>query len=71
MKAVTSPGIETKEVFLPIGQISARAQVTDNLTLAGQYFYEWDNTRFPYGGTYFGAADMLFEGCLLYTSRCV
>src|SRR5690606_23399409 len=62
MKAVTSPGIETKEVFLPIGQISARAQVTDNLTLAGQYFYEWDNTRFPYGGTYFGAADMLFEG---------
>ncbi|EOE0844576.1 TPA: DUF1302 domain-containing protein [Pseudomonas aeruginosa] len=62
MKAVTSPGIETKEVFLPIGQVSAKAQVTDNLTLAGQYFYEWDNSRFPYGGTYFGAADMLFEG---------
>lgn len=62
MKAVTSPGIETKEVFLPIGQVSAKAQVTDSLSLAGQYFYEWDNTRFPYGGTYFGAADMLFEG---------
>jgi len=62
MKAVTSPGIETKEVFLPIGQISAKAQVTDNLSIAGQYFYEWDNTRFPYGGTYFGAADPFFEG---------
>lgn len=61
-KAVTSPGIETKEVFLPIGQISAKAQATDNLTLAAQYFYEWDYTRLPYGGTYFGAADPFFEG---------
>lgn len=61
-KAVTSPGIETKEVFLPIGQISAKSQVTDNLTLAAQYFYEWDYTRLPYGGTYFGAADPFFEG---------
>lgn len=62
MKSVTSPGIETKEVFLPLGQISAKAQVTDSLSIAGQYFYEWDNTRMPYGGTYFGAADPFFEG---------
>ena len=61
-KAVTSPGIETKEVFLPIGQISAKVQATENLTLAAQYFYEWDYTRLPYGGTYFGAADPFFEG---------
>lgn len=61
-KAVTSPGIETKEVFLPLGQISAKAQATENLTLAAQYFYEWDYTRIPYGGTYFGAADSFFEG---------
>jgi len=62
VKAVTSPGIETKEVFLPIGQISAKAQVTNNLSISGQYFYEWDHTRFPFGGTYFGAADPFFEG---------
>ena len=62
VKAVTSPGIETKEVFLPIGQVSAKAQVSESLTLAGQYFYEWDYTRIPYGGTYFGAADPFFEG---------
>ncbi|MEH6386312.1 MAG: DUF1302 family protein [Pseudomonas profundi] len=62
VKAVTSPGIETKEVFLPIGQVSAKAQVTNNLSISGQYFYEWDHTRFPYGGTYFGAADPFFEG---------
>ncbi|RON25025.1 hypothetical protein BK660_05000 [Pseudomonas brassicacearum] len=62
VKASTSPGIETKEVFLPLGQISAKAQVTDHLSLAAQYFYEWQPTRIPYGGTYFGAADPLFEG---------
>lgn len=62
VKAATSPGIETKEVFLPVGQISAKAQVADNLSIAGQYFYEWDYTRIPYGGTYFGAADPFFQG---------
>ncbi|WP_249674733.1 DUF1302 domain-containing protein [Pseudomonas abieticivorans] len=62
VKAATSPGIETKEVFLPVGQVSAKAQVTDHLSIAGQYYYEWDNTRIPYGGTYFGGADFLFEG---------
>lgn len=62
VKAVTSPGIETKEVFLPIGQVSAKVQLTDALSVSGQYFYEWDHTRMPYGGTFFGAADPFFEG---------
>tara|TARA_R100000656_G_scaffold4609_1_gene6459 strand:- start:2544 stop:4205 length:1662 start_codon:yes stop_codon:yes gene_type:complete len=62
VKAVTSPGIETKEVFLPVGQVTAQAQLTDSLTVAAQYYYEWEHTRFPYGGTYFGAADPFFEG---------
>ena len=62
VKAVTSPGIETKEVFLPLGQISGRAQLSANLSVAAQYFYEWKYTRLPYGGTFFAPADMLFEG---------
>jgi hypothetical protein len=61
VKAVTSPGIETKEVFLPIGQISAKAQVTDNLAIAGQYFYEWASTRAPHSGTYLSGSDTSFE----------
>lgn len=61
-KAVASPGIETKEVFMPLGHVSARAQVTDALSVAAQWFFEWKPTRLPYGGTYFGPADMLFEG---------
>jgi hypothetical protein len=62
VKAVTSPGIETKEVFLPVGQVSVKAQLTDNFSIAAQQFFEWDNTRMPYGGTFFGPADPFFEG---------
>lgn len=57
VKASVSPGVETKEVFLPIGQVSAKAQVTSDLSVAGQYFFEWKNTRGPDGGTYFAGAD--------------
>jgi len=61
VKAVTSPGIETKEVFLPIGQIAVKAQLNPQLALAAQYFYEWKSTRAPHGGTYFAGADTSFE----------
>lgn len=57
VKAVASPGIETKEVFLPVSQLSFRAQITDKLSLAGQYFLEWKPTRVPNGGTYLMGAD--------------
>jgi len=57
VKAVTNPGVETKEVFLPIGQVHASAQLTDNLTVVGQYFYDWTPTRIPHAGTYLMGAD--------------
>lgn len=57
VKAVASPGIETKEVFLPLNQLSFKAQLTSDLTLAGQYFLEWAPTRVPNGGTYLMGAD--------------
>lgn len=56
-KAVSSPGIETKEVFLPVNQLSFKAQLTADLTLAGQYALEWSPTRAPNGGTYLMGAD--------------
>lgn len=56
-KAVGSPGIETKEVFLPLNQLSVKAQVTNDLSLAAQYFLEWKETRAPNGGTYLMGAD--------------
>jgi len=56
-KAVSSPGIETKEVFLPINQLSFKAQLTGDLTVAGQYALDWKPTRAPNSGTYLMGAD--------------
>ena len=58
-KALSNPGIETKEVFMPVGQLSAKAQVTDSLSLAMQYYLEWRPSRVPAPGTFLGPADML------------
>ena len=52
-----SPGIETKEVFLPVNQLSFKAQLTSDLTVAGQYALEWKPLRAPNGGTYLMGAD--------------
>lgn len=57
VKAVSSPGIETKEVFLPLNQISFKAQLTSKVSVFGQYFLEWKPTRVPNGGTYLMGAD--------------
>jgi hypothetical protein len=57
VKAVGSPGIETKELLLPINQLSFKAQLTSDFTLAGQYFLEWKALRAPNGGTYLVGAD--------------
>lgn len=57
VKAVTNPGIETKEVFLPLNQVHLSAQVTDSVTLVGQYFLDWKPTRVPHAGTYLMGAD--------------
>jgi hypothetical protein len=56
-KAVASPGIETKEVFMPINQLSFNAQLTSDLSVGGQYFLDWKPTRVPLGGTYLAGSD--------------
>jgi hypothetical protein len=37
--------------------VSFKAQLTDKVSLAGQYFLEWKPTRVPNGGTYLMGAD--------------
>jgi len=62
IKLSSSPGTETKELFLPRTQISVSAQLTPQLSLSGQYFLEYDRNRLPEGGTYLGPVDFLFQG---------
>ena len=61
-KGASSPGIEAKEVFMPVSQVSAAVALGSQLTLNGEYFFKWAPNRLPQGGTYFGSADMLFDG---------
>lgn len=56
-KAIATPGVTAKEVFKPLNQLSFTAGLTDNISLAGQYFLDWKPSPLPDGGTYFGAAD--------------
>lgn len=61
-KQLNSPGIEAKETVLPVNQLSGQIQVADDLAFAAQYFLDWKPNRLPEGGTYYGAADFLFQG---------
>jgi hypothetical protein len=61
-KGFATPGTEAKELFRPLNQLSAQAQVTDTLSLAMQYMFEWESFRYPEGGTYLGPVDFAFRG---------
>lgn len=73
-KATINPGATAKELALPIGQVSGTVQVTPELALAGQYYYEWAESRAPEGGTYLGVADFILRGpdrfCPATTGPC-
>ena len=58
-KALATPGVEAKEVFKPLGQLSFNAQISPEFTVMGQYFYEHKIDLFPLGGTYFSPAEFL------------
>ena len=61
-KGFATPGVEAKELFRPLNQLSAQAQVTDTVSVAGQYLLEWEPARYPEGGTYLGPVDFVFNG---------
>ncbi|NJD33330.1 MAG: DUF1302 domain-containing protein [Betaproteobacteria bacterium] len=61
-KGFATPGVEAKELFRPLNQISGQAQLTENVSVAAQYFLDWEPYRFPEGGTYLGPVDPLFFG---------
>lgn len=62
IKAGSVPGSTTKEILMPVGQLSGQLQLSPALTLMGYYQYEWKATRLPAAGSYFSAADFLGAG---------
>lgn len=61
-KGFAVPGTEAKELFRPLFNLSAQAQLTNEFTVAGQYFLEWEPYRFPEAGSYLNNADVLLNG---------
>lgn len=58
----TSPGVEVKEILLPVGQVFAQYSLTDDLNLQAYYQYEWEKTELFGVGSYFSTTDYIDEG---------
>jgi hypothetical protein len=62
IKGFSQPGSEVKELFLPRTQAMLTVALSSELSVSGQYFFEFRPNRYPEGGTYFGFVDFLFNG---------
>ena len=60
-KALSVPGTEAKELFMPTNKFSTVFQATDNLTFNAYYSFEHQRYRVPETGTYFSPAEGLSE----------
>ncbi|NVK44004.1 MAG: DUF1302 domain-containing protein [Oceanospirillaceae bacterium] len=56
------PGVEVKDIFLPVGQLFAQMDLGDSLSASAYYQYEWDKTEIDAVGSYFSTTDILDEG---------
>ena len=61
-KLAAAPGTEAKELFVPRNQVSASFTINPELTVAAQYFLDWDAARLPEAGTYYGSSDLVGFG---------
>lgn len=61
-KGQAQPGVEAKELFRPLNNVSFNAQLTETVSIAGQGFLEWDRNLVPEGGSYLGGNDFLLGG---------
>lgn len=61
--AVRKPGVEVKEVLLPVNMAYGSFGISDSLTLEAFYQLEWEKTRIDPCGTFFSTADFVADGC--------
>ena len=62
IKATSVPNTQSKELFMPVGQVSGQLTLTSNLSVDAYYQYQWRKSRLPAVGSYFSPADLLDEG---------
>jgi hypothetical protein len=56
------PGVEVKEIFLPVGQVSALWNINPQFSLGGYVQYEWKGTELPPVGSYLSTSDIIGPG---------
>jgi len=61
--AIRKPGVEVKEVLLPVNMAYGSFGLTDNVTLEAFYQLEWEKTRPDGCGTFFSTNDIVPDGC--------
>jgi hypothetical protein len=62
IKKASTPDGYSREVFLPVNQVSFTAQPAPDLSLAGYYQLEWRADRLPGVGSYFSETDVQGAG---------
>ncbi|MFH0728730.1 MAG: DUF1302 domain-containing protein [Pseudomonadota bacterium] len=62
IKAIGVPGTQSKELFMPQGQLSGQIQLSDHISIAAFSQFEWRRTRAPASGSYFSDMDLVDSG---------
>jgi Protein of unknown function (DUF1302) len=58
----TTPGVEVKEILLPVGQLFTQFALTDSLDVQAYYQYQWKKTELFGVGSYFSTTDYIDRG---------
>ncbi|MDR0212246.1 MAG: DUF1302 domain-containing protein [Pseudomonas putida] len=58
----SQPGVEVKEVLLPVGQVSASFRLNPQITFGAYVQYEWKGTELPPVGSYLSSSDVIGPG---------
>ena len=61
--AARKPGVEVKEILLPVNMAYANIGLTDDVTLETFYQLEWEKTRPDACGTFFSTSDIAADAC--------
>lgn len=61
-RLLDDPTSEAKEFVLPVPQISAELQITQDLSIGGYYQFRHRYNRIPAAGSYFSFSDVVGEG---------
>jgi len=59
-----APGVELKDIFMPVGQVFAEIDLTDSISLAAYYQYDWEKSRIDAPGSYFSVLDLWGYGAV-------